>query len=230
MVGKGGGVEIEHLTSILERIGGLWGECGSIIPAALDSSGLTVPSGTTSICPWMDRPRPGCFGAIAMPALYFFSWKNLQVGISQHCPFSLAVGTTLCKALAITHSSLPSKLRNCITKLPCQIFALTKSLRTIGWGLKLLPVQSHVRFEWMLVTPSSSSRHRTVASWSRSSLSSLPGWPSHSLCPNLGCFPPCWMLAGYRVWHPAGMAGQRDPEGGKVSKALGPSSLWAPVE
>lgn len=77
-------------------------------------------------------------------------------------------------------------------------------------------------FERMLVTSNSSCLHRTLAPWSRSSLSSLPGWASHSLWPNLGCFPPCWMLSGSGVWccpwHPAGMAGQGDPEGGEVSE------------
>lgn len=238
VVGEGDGVEIQHPASILGKFGGLWEECGSIVPAALGSSGLTGPSGTTSTCPWMDRPRPERFSATAMAAFYFFSWKPPQVDISQRCPFSLAVVTTLCKALVATRSSLPvvepSKLRNCITKLPCQIFGLTKSLCTIRWGPKLLPAQSRMGFEWMVVTPNSARLHRTVASCSKSSLSSLPGWPSHSLCPNPGCFPACWILSGYGVWrcpwHPAGMAGQGDPEGRKVSKGLGPSSLWVPVE
>lgn len=77
----------------------------------------------------------------------------------------------------------------------------------------------------MLVTPNSACRHRTVAFWSKSSLSSWPGWPSHSLCPNPGCFPPCWMLSGYGVWlcpwHPARMAGQGDPQGRKCPKGWG---------
>lgn len=196
VVGKGDGVEIQHPASVLGKVGGLWEECGSIIPAGLGSSGLTGPSGTTSTCPWMDRPRPGRFSATAMAAFYFFfSWKHPQVGISQRCPFSLAVVTTLWKALVTTRLSLPvvepSKLRNCITKLPCQIFGLTKSLCTIRWGLKLLPAQSCMGFEWMVVTPDSARLHRTVASLSKSSLSSLPGWPSHSLCPNPGCFLTC---------------------------------------
>lgn len=90
VVGKGDGVEIQHPASVLGKVGGLWEEYGSIIPAALGSSGLTGPSGTTSTCPWMDRPRPGRFSATAMAAFYFFFLGNiLRLAFPSAVPFPL---------------------------------------------------------------------------------------------------------------------------------------------
>lgn len=51
------GVELQLPTSFLGKFSVFWEECGSIIPAALGSSGLTGPSGTTGTYPRMDRPR-----------------------------------------------------------------------------------------------------------------------------------------------------------------------------
>lgn len=59
------GVEMQHPAGVLGKVSGLWEECGSIIPAALGSSGLTGPRGTTSTYPQMDRPRPEHFSATA---------------------------------------------------------------------------------------------------------------------------------------------------------------------
>lgn len=100
---------------------------------------------TTTTCPHVDEPRPGCFSAAAMAIFsfffFFFSWKHPQVIISQHAPFSLAVATSQCEASVSIRQSLPavglSKLRNGIRKLPCQIFDLTESPGAVGWALKL---------------------------------------------------------------------------------------------
>lgn len=68
VVGKSDRVEMQHPASVLGKIGGLWEECGSIIPAALGFSGLIGPSGTTNTYPWMGRPRLEHFSATAMAA------------------------------------------------------------------------------------------------------------------------------------------------------------------
>lgn len=68
VIGKGDGVEMQHPDSVLGKGGELWEECGNIIPAALGSSGLTGPRGTTSTYPGMDRPRPRHFTSTAMAA------------------------------------------------------------------------------------------------------------------------------------------------------------------
>lgn len=83
VVGKRDGVEMQHPNRVLGNIGELREECGSLIPAALGSSGLTGPSGTTSTYPQMDRPRPERFSATAMATFYFFF---LETSSSWHFP------------------------------------------------------------------------------------------------------------------------------------------------
>lgn len=167
----------------------------------------------------------------------FFSWKHPQADVSQHCPFSLAVATTLCKALVTTHSSLPvvepSKLRNCLTKLPCLIWPREISVHHwMGAQTSACTVPRGIGMGVGHTRQCPSAQNCCILVQIIAEL--FAQWPSHSLCPNPGCFPPCRMLSGYRVWlcpwHPAGMAGQGTPEGRKVSKGLGPSSLWVPME
>lgn len=126
--GRGGRDAVQGSRQRFGEGGWVWEKSTSIIPAA---SGQV---NSTSMCTPTGGPTSQSFGVLAMAAFslfFFFSWRHPQVGVSQHALFSLTVMTTLGEVLVSAHHSLPavglSKLRNCIRKLPCQIFDLAES-------------------------------------------------------------------------------------------------------